>query len=166
VAEPDVSTRELVDRIWAEVAAEQASRFETSLEPLPTFEPLLHDEERRYINAHWAFGRTPAEVKSSGTMRSLKKRAKSRAGYFVMRVLERYFDEDQEFRAHLVRLQNTLTVEHDRLSLEVRDVHEALRAEVDRLWQAYAAMHAGLEDRVRALEAGQRPARDRQVTQG
>ena len=163
--EPGVSTRELVDRIWAQVAAEQASRFETSLEPLPTFDPLLHDGERRYINAHWAFTRTPSEVPSVGAMRSLKKRAKARAGHFVMKVLERYFDEDQEFRGHLVRLQNTLTVEHDRLSMEVRDVHEALRSEVDRLWQAYAAMHAALEDRIRALETGQLPARDRQVSQ-
>lgn len=166
MAEPGVSTRELVDRIWAEVAAEQASRYEASLEPLPTFDLLLHDEERRYINAHWAFARTPAEVMSSGSMRTLKKRAKARAGRFVMKVLERYFDEDEEFRAHLVRLQNTLTVEHDRLSIEVRDVHEALRTEVDRLWQAYSAMHAALEDRVRSLESGQLPARDRQVSQG
>ena len=166
MAEPGVSTRELVDRIWAEVAAEQAIRFETSLEPLPAFDLLLYDEERRYINAHWAFARTPSEVTSSGAMRTLKKVAKARAGHFVMKVLERYFDEDQEFRAHLVRLQNTLTVEHDRLSLEVRDVHEALRAEVDRLWQASAAMHAALEDRVRALETGQPPTRDRQESQG
>jgi hypothetical protein len=163
--EPGVSTRELVDRIWAEVAAEQASRFETSLEPLPTFDLLLHDEERRYINAHWAFTRTPAEVPSSGTMRSLKRRAKARAGHFVVKVLERYFDEDQEFRAHLVRLQNTLTVEHDRLSVEVRDVREALRSEVDRLWQAYAAMHSAIEDRVRALETAQLPDRQGQVSQ-
>jgi hypothetical protein len=161
-----VSTRELVDRIWSEVAAEQASRFETSLEPLPAFDLLLHDEERRYINAHWAFARTPSEVNSSGMMRSLKRRAKARAGHFVMSVLERYFDEDQEFRAHLVRLQNTLTVEHDRLSVEVREVHESLRTQVDRLWQAYAAMHTALEERVRALEAGRIPARDRQMDQG
>jgi hypothetical protein len=161
-----VSARELVDRIWAEVAAEQASRFGTSLEPLPPFDSLLHDEERRYINAHCVFDRTPAEVTSGGMMRMLKKRTKARAGHFVMKVLERYFDDDQEFRAHLVRLQNTLTVEHDRLSAEVRAVHEALRSEVDRLWQAYAAMHSALEDRVRALEAGEASARDRQVAQG
>jgi hypothetical protein len=166
VTEPGVSTRELVDRIWAEVAAEQASRFETSLEPLPAFDLLLHDEERRYINAHCVFKRAPSEVPSSGMMRSVKKRAKARAGHFVMKVLERYFDEEQEFRAHMVRLQNTLTVEHDRLSAEVRELHEVLRGEVDRLWQAYAAMHAGMEDRVRALETGRIPARDRQVSQG
>ena len=166
MADPDVSTRDLVDRIWAEVAAEQASRFETSLEPLPAFDLLLHDEERRYINAHWAFSRAPSAVDCSGTMRGLKKRAKARAGHFVMKVLARYFDEDEEFRAHMVRLQNTLTVEHDRVSVEVRDVHDTLRSEVDRLWQAYAAMHAALEDRVRALETGQLPNRDRTGSRG
>jgi hypothetical protein len=158
-----VSTRELVDRIWAEVAAEQSSRFETALEPLPAFDLLLQDEERRYINAHCVFSRRPSEVKSGGMLRTLKKRTKARAGHFVVKVLDRYFDEEQEFRAHLVRLQNTLTVEHDRLSVEVRETHAALRSEVDRLWQAYAAMHSALEDRVRALETGETPARNRRV---
>jgi hypothetical protein len=162
LAEPGVSTRELVDRIWAEVAAEQASQLETSLEPLPAFDQLLHDEERRYINAHCVFSRTPSDVTTGGGMRTLKRRTKARAGHFVMKVLERYFDEDQEFRAHLVRLLNTLTVEHDRLSAEVRETHEALRCEVDRLRQAYAAMHSAMEDRVRALEKRESPADDLQ----
>lgn len=166
MAEAGVSSRELVDRIWAEVSAEQATRFETSLEPLPAFDLLLYDEERRFINAHCVFKRTPSEVHSGGMMRSLKKKAKARAGHFVVKVLDRYFDEDQEFRAHLVRLQNRLTVEHDRLSLEVRDTHEALRSEVDRLWQAYAAMHSALEDRVSLLEADRSPVVDRRVPRG
>ena len=166
MADPGVSTRELVDRIWGEVAAEQVSRFEASMEPLPAFDLLLQDEERRYINAHCVYRRTPSEVNSSGSMRSLKRRAKARAGHFVMKVLERYFEEDQEVRAHLVRLQNKLTVEHDRVSGEVREVHETLRTEVNRLWQAYAAMHTALEERVVALETGQSQARKGRAAQG
>jgi hypothetical protein len=156
----------MVDRIWAEVAAEQVSRIETSLEPLPDVELLLHDEERRYVNAHCVFSRTPSEVHGGGALRPLKARAKARAGQFVMQVLQRYFDEDEEFRAHMVRLQNTVTVEHDRLSAEVRQVHRALRTEVDRLWQAYAAMHTAMEERVRALEDGASPPASRRTVQG
>lgn len=145
MAELGVTTREVVARLWGEVAAEQASRFESLLEPLPEVEPLAQNRERWYLNQHWAVDRAPASVVSSARF---KRQLKNRAAQFIVGVLERHFEEEQEFRAHLVRLQNTLTVECDRLSLEVRQVHEALRRELERLWQA----HAALEDRVASLE--------------
>ena len=153
VAELGVNTRELVEKIWAEVAADHGVRARSSLEPLPTFPSLTHDEERRYLNDHWRFDRVPSQVQSSGLLPGLKRQAKRRAGRFVIRVLDRYFDEDQEFRAHLVRLQNKLTDEHDRTRTEIREVYQTFSKEIDRLWQAYASMHTALEERVAALEA-------------
>lgn len=153
VAELGVSTRELVEKIWTEVAADRLVQARSSLEPLPAFDLLTHDEDRRYLNDHWTFDRAPSQVQSSGFLRGVKRQAKRRAGQFVVRVLDRYFDEDQEFRAHLVRLQNKLTDEHDRTRTEIRELYAAFNSDMDRLWQAYAAMHAALEERVAALEA-------------
>jgi hypothetical protein len=152
MAEFVVNTRELVERLWAEAAAESALQEGFSLDALPDFERLTHHEERRYLNAHCVFDRSPSLGGRGGLLAGFKERAKARGGRFVMHVLQRYFDQDQEFRAHLVRLQNTLTDEHDRARMEVRQVHESFRAETARMWQACAAMHRALEDRVEALE--------------
>ena len=147
-----VTAREVVERLWNDVATEQAGRSEPSLERLPDVPVLADDQERWYLNHHWAVARVPSRFETSGAPRGIKRRVKARAAQFVMRVLEAHFEEEQEFRVHLVRLQNTLTVELDRLSSEVREVHEALSRELERLRQAQAAMHASLEDRVAALE--------------
>lgn len=158
VAETSVNTRELVEKIRTQVAAERAVRAGASLGPLPAFDLLVHDAERRYLNEHWVFDRAPTRVGSGGRLRGFKGQAKARAGQFVLGVLDRYFDQDQEFRAHLVRLQNRLTEEQDRARAELREVYEALTLELDRLQQAYEAVHTALEERVAALEpSGQTP---------
>lgn len=152
MGEPGVVSRELVEKIWSEVAAEDAIGKESLLDPLPEFERLVHDGERRYLNARCVFDTTPAQVEPAGRLRTLKGRLKRRAGHFVVAVLERYFADEQEFIAHLVRLQNKVTVHQDRLAEEVLALHHALRIESRRLRDRSTLLHRALEDRIEALE--------------
>jgi hypothetical protein len=160
LGEPGVVSRELVEKIWSDVAAEDAIGTESLRDPLPVFERLVHDEERRYLNARCEFDTTPAEVAATGKLATLKRRLKNRAGHFVVAVLERYFAEEHEFIAHLVRLQNKLTVHEDRLANEVLALHRALRVESKRLRDRSTLQHHALEERIEALER-QLAARDR-----
>lgn len=152
MADLGVNSRELVEQIWSEVADEQSIKLETMLRNPPEFEQLIHDEERRYINARCQLATTPADLPPAGSLKALKGRLKRRAGHFVVAVLGRYFADEHEFMAHLVRLQNKLTVDHDRMAHELRNLHHALRVESERLRKANLALHARLEERMTALE--------------
>lgn len=118
----------------------------------PEFDRLINDEERRYINAHTHFDTTPAQLPAGGQLKPLKKSLKFRGGTFIVGVLGRYFADEHEFIAHLVRLQNKLTANHDRLGNEIRALHLALQVESERLRQANAVLHDRLEERISALE--------------
>lgn len=152
MGEPGVVSRELVEKIWSEVAAEEAIGSEPPLGALPEFERMVHDEERRYLNARCLLDKAPAELASAGRLRTVKGRLKRRAGQFVVAVLERYFADEEEFIAHLVRLQNKLTLHQDRLAEEIRILHHALQVESRRLRDRSAMLHRALEERVEALE--------------
>lgn len=146
----DISARKLVEQIWEEVAAEQALR------PNPTagladYDRLVEDGERSYINSRYVLHRAPLE--GNGGLGPVKRKLRTRAARFVVGVLGGYFEDEQEFLAHLVRLQNTITVHVDRLSAEVRQLEALLQAESERLRSADTVLHARLEDRVSALEA-------------
>jgi hypothetical protein len=142
----------LVEEIWRKVAADEVLDIEGEVGEAPHFEPLIHDEERRYLNAHCEFDTAPASVPAAGPAPGMKRRMKARAGHFVIAVLERYFADEKQFLAHLVRLQNKLTVNHDRLAEEVGRLHRAFRRDSERQRQRSAVLHSRLEERVAALE--------------
>jgi hypothetical protein len=146
----DLSARDLVKHVWDEVAAERAIR-PTPTAGLGDYDRLVADPERHYLNSRYVLARTPlkaADVPGRGVRHKLR----ARTTRFVVDAFSRYLDEEQEFLAHLVRLQNTLTVHIDRLSGEVRQVEALLQAESDRLRAADTTLHARLEDRIQALE--------------
>jgi hypothetical protein len=145
----DISARKLVEQIWEQVASEQALR------PNPTagladYDRLVEDGERRYVNSRYVLHRAP--VAGDAGLGRVKKKLRARAARFVVGVLGGYFEDEQEFLAHLVRLQNTITVHIDRLSGEVRQLEALLQMESERLRAADTILHARLEDRLRALE--------------
>lgn len=88
----------------------------------------------------------------AGRLPAVKNKTKVRGGRFVVNVLGRYFASEHEFIAHLVRLLNKMTVRHDEMAEEIRNLHEAVRAESDRLRQANAVLHGRLEARIEVLE--------------
>ena len=150
----DVSARDLVKQVWDEVAVERAQRPPPDA-GLSDYERLVEDGERHYVNRRYVLDRKPvADEGSAGapSPRGVRGRVRARAGRFVVGVLRGYFDDEQEFLAHLVRLQNTITVHIDRLSQEIRQVESSLQDETERLRVAGVTLHARLEDRVRALE--------------
>lgn len=152
MGEPTVVSRALVEEIWSGVANDELTRVQPSLGEPPSFEALVHDEERRYINARCEPNTTPADVPSAGRLVPIKRRLKGRAAHFVMRVLEHYFADEREFLAHLVRLQNKLTIHHDRLAEELQRLHHALSVESQRLRQQSLILHRQLEQRIETLE--------------
>jgi hypothetical protein len=145
----NVSARDLTQQVWDEVAAERALRPPPEARLADDYERLVEDGERRYVNSRYVLARTP-RLESEG---GVKRRVRARAAQFVVHVLGGYFEDEQEFLAHLVRLQNTITTHIDRLSEEVRELHSVLQAESGRLRAADISLHARLEDRVRALES-------------
>ena len=149
----EVSARELTEQVWEEVAAERALRASPDA-GLPDYDRLVEDDERHYVNSRYVLDRRPVDG-AGGAGRGLgrsKRRLRARTARFVVHTLGRYFEDEQEFFAHLVRLQNTITVQVDRLSGEVRLLETLVRDESDRLRTADTVLHARLEDRIEALE--------------
>ncbi|MDQ1492695.1 MAG: hypothetical protein QOJ23_5209 [Actinomycetota bacterium] len=149
----DVSARELVRQVWDEVAAERALRPAPEAS-LSDYDRLVEDGERHYVNSRYVLDRAPLDPDRRpgiGGAGRLTAKLRARAARFVVGVLGGYFDDEQEFLAHLVRLQNTLTVHIDRLSGEIRQLEALLQAESERLRAADTALHARLEDRIRAV---------------
>lgn len=142
----------MVEQIWSGVATEHVLDLTSPLGPAPEFEPLVLDEERRYLNANAVLPTEPADLPAGGKLPAAKTKAKARGGRFVVNVLDRYFTAEHEFMAHLVRLLNKITVHHDKMADEIRTLHEGVRAESDRLRQANAVLHARMEARIDALE--------------
>ena len=147
----NLSARDLVSEIWDEVAADRALR------PLPTaqladYDRLMDDTERHYINSRYVLNRAPLED-DPRFRGGAKGKLRARTARFVVAVLGRYFDSEQDFLAHLVRLQNTMADRIDRLSEEVRQLEAALQAESERLRATDITLHSRLEDRIQALEA-------------
>lgn len=134
------------------MATEHVLDLTSALGDPPEFEPLVLDEERRYLNAHAVLTNEPTPLTGGGRMPALKGKAKDRAGRFVVNVLSRYFAEEHEFRAHLVRLLNKATLRHDEMGVEIRALHNAVRTDSDRLRQTNAVLHQRLEARLEALE--------------
>jgi hypothetical protein len=144
-----VNSRELVERLWADVRLRERVETATTLPDLPVHEQLTHQEALRYLNMYW-------DVKPVGLStppgRSLKHRAKRRAAAFVLSLFGEFLEGEREFRAHVVRVSNSLATGHDRVSTEVRELAEGVRSESRRLIDEINLLHRLLEERVEALE--------------
>jgi hypothetical protein len=151
----DVSARDLVKKVWEEVAAEQALGRPPAAD-LADYGRLVEDPERHYVNSRYVLDRTPLDFEPGGDGRRpvgrVTSRLRARAARFVVGALGGYLDDEREFLGHLVRLQNAITVHIDRLSAEVRQLQASLQIESERLRAAEMTLHARLEDRIKALE--------------
>jgi|GEM_PF-4444123 len=149
----EVSARELTQRIWDEVAGERALHPAASAS-LPECSRLVEDSERHYVNNRYVLDRSPVGEDRSRwrPLHRAKRKLRAKAARFVLHALARYFEDEQEFLAHLVRLQNTITVHVDRVSAEIREVEALVLAESDRLRGADTVLHDRLEARIRMLE--------------
>lgn len=146
----DLSARDLVNKVWDEVAAGRALHLPPTAD-LGDYDRLVEDGERHYVNSRYVLDRTPFGGKDAGPGR-VKGKLRRRAAHFVVGSLGSYFDDEQEFLAHLVRLQNTITRHIDRLSEEVRRLETMLQAEAVALRTADTTLHTRLENRIQALE--------------
>jgi hypothetical protein len=113
-------------------------------------EPLIHSSTLRYLNVHWAIDPpAPPEV---GRLASVKTRARARAAQFVCGLFARYMQEERDFFAHNVRMQNAFARNYDELAQHLTELAEAAKAEAQRLADRDEFLHGLLETRLEALE--------------
>jgi hypothetical protein len=149
MANANGNARDLVERIW-ERADGQLLDGEPVLPDLPDYESPEHDGDLRYVNSHWSIDPAYEGPARGGEW---KVRAKERLSGSVFGVLDRYFEQERDFFAHGVRVQNKLAGWCSRLAREVRTVAQALNDESNRLVERQDVLHRRMEDRVAALEA-------------
>ena len=156
MAEPAVDAEALVERLWEEVGAREASdqAFE-SLE-MQLRERMQHLSELRHLNHHWDFAPPSAGAAAGARWRG---RARNRLARFVLHVLDPYFVNQREFNEHVVRVANAYAGAIDSLADDVRALAEALSREAQRLSDRDRLLHDLLEARVSRLEgeAGDAP---------
>lgn len=154
VDEP-VNARATVERLWNQLDDELVEG-EPAVAELPDFLSPVHNENIRYLNAHWDID--PASDALAGS--EWKAKAKDRLAGSVLSVLDRYFEQERQFFAHTVRSMNDVAEWLARLAREVRTVGQSvtdeshrLRDRQDLLHQRLLARIAELEDRLAELEA-------------
>jgi len=151
VADTFVSSREVVEEVWRHVAAKRDLRAASEIRGFPPLPQLNHDTERHLINARCVLDRGPGELPSGKPLARVKKVVKRRAAAFTMAVLQRYFDDEQEFIAHLVRFQNNVADAHDQLAREVAALHRGTLLECERLMSKLEALEETVQ-RIRAAD--------------
>jgi hypothetical protein len=77
---------------------------------------------------------------------------KQRAATFVVTVLKRYFIEERDLLAHMVRFQNNVATSHDQLAEELKRLHQQVPEELRRLGQRNALQFELLAQRIAELE--------------
>src|SRR5581483_10791027 len=140
LGEATFRSRDLVESIWHDVAVEAQLAAEPVVGSPPDFAFLIHDEERRYINAHCELDTSPGDLPRVGRLGGLKAGLKQRAATFVVTVLKRYFVEERDLLAHMVRFQNNVATNHDHVAEEVKRLYQQLPDELRRLWQRDAML--------------------------
>lgn len=70
-----------------------------------------------------------------------KRWIRSRIAAFVTWLLDPYFQEEKDFRAHVVRVCNDYARSQDRLATEIRKLRESLILESERLAQRDVLFH-------------------------
>jgi hypothetical protein len=122
------------------------------LRPLPRVSgaPIGPSAALRYLNLHWRDRTIRTRDATSST--SVKQRAAQRLARFVIDMLGPYLQEEMDFRAHLVRVQNEIAVAHDELTASTAELRDAMEMTSVRLLEHAQLLHRSLEDRVVRLE--------------
>jgi hypothetical protein len=131
------------------VRAKEAAQSAVDSLHLGGGERLQHLWELRYLNHHWDFELPdPSEVAKP----TVKGRAKAILARFVVHFLAKYFSDQREFYAHVVRVSNAMARSHDALAQDIVTLAQTLRDEVQRLSDRDAMLHALVEERLERLE--------------
>ena len=152
MADTFISSREVVEEIWRHVAAKRELRASSEIRGFPALPQLNDDMERHLINARCVLDRGPGEPPLAPPFAKIKRIVKRRAAAFTMAVLQRYFDDEQEFLAHLVRYQNNVADAHDQLVREVSALHRGTLLECERLMSKLEALEETVQ-RIRMADA-------------
>lgn len=150
MGERSLSSRQVVERLWDGVRQREEALAGFPI-PRPTeAEPLIHSSTLRYLNVHWAID--PPAPPPAGRLASVRARARARAARFVCDLLTRYMQDERDFFAHTVRMQNSLAANYDELAHHLTQLAEAVKAEAQRLADRDEFLHGLLETRLDALE--------------
>lgn len=150
MGERRVSASDLVDWLRREMTAPSEPPA-PQLPSVRSVDPLQLGTELAYLNHHWVLetGAAPSRRTPIGVLRRLAKRIAHRT---FTSALSRYFLDEREFLANLVRLLNDLTKRVDELGAEIRLMSGGLQ-EVFRVSQeADSRMKDAVERRQRSLE--------------
>lgn len=153
MGEAAIGSRDVVEQIWRRVALRDSLAAEPRIEPAPEFPVLEHDPERHFVNRHCILDRSPHHVPAAGRLAKLKAPLKRRVATFVVGALERYFDTEEVFLAHLVRYQNNVAESHDRLARSVTNLHRQFGEEMVTLRHHMLVLQATIEEQNVVLAA-------------
>ena len=145
---PGVNAKELVEQLWRDVKAQEQVQDLTDVPTLPSRDSTADNATLRTLNVIWD---VPAPQPPPATS-SLKGKARHRAATFILNLLRPYFDDQQQFRARTVQMLNTLSLNDDAVTDEIRQLATALRLESQRLTDRAELLHRLLENRVASLE--------------
>jgi hypothetical protein len=156
-----VDARELVARLARTARRDDDAGPVLRLEPFPVRSHVRHLEELASLNRRWVFDTAPPAAPGSG----LRARFKAFVARLVLSALERYFLDERDFLANLVRLENESAERADLLLDEVRSLERAVRdlaestraalvSEAQRLAERDELYHRLAEARIEELEAG------------
>lgn len=149
-----VNAKELVERLWRDVKGREQVEELTEVPTLPHRDSTAASATLRTLNMIWDIAPPEPPAPSSS---SLKGRARHRAATFILSLLQRYFVDEQQFRARTVQMLNTLSANDDAVSDEIRELAMALRLESQRLSERTDLLHRLMENRVAALEGKVEP---------
>lgn len=144
-----------MEQVWRRVALREELTSEPKIPAAPHFAKLEHDMERHIVNRRCILDRSPAVPPGAGWLKRVKTPLKRRAGTFLVTVLDRYFDDEQQFLAHLVRLQNNIAESHDHLAQDVTDLHRHVRDEALSLRRHIALLEESIDEKIAALQFAQ-----------
>ena len=141
----------IVGRLWRELT----DRFDWTpprLGDLP--EPVSASHELRYVNVHWhdrTMPQRPAPpvggLRGARGRAAMKAAAAHRLARFVESVMAPYFEEEAQYRAHTVRVLNSIAQSHDALIGAVAE----LRANLELQGTTLAERDALLLERIGEL---------------
>lgn len=139
----------IVGRLWRELT----DRFDWAPPrsgDLP--EPVSGSHELRYVNVHWRDRTMPHRPAPSGiggarSRAGMKAAAAHRLARFVESVMAPYFEEEAQYRAHTVRVLNSIAQSHDQLIGAVAE----LRANLELQGTTLAERDALLLERIADL---------------
>lgn len=144
-----VDAETLVNQLWEDARAKEAAQSSLDAVQVGGGERLQHLWELRYLNHHWDF-ELPDPAQFGGP--TAKGRAKAAIARFIAHFLAKYFADQREFYAHVVRVDNALAQRYDAQADDIVRLVQALRDESRRLSDRDAMLHSLLEERLERLE--------------